>query len=452
MAKKPSEPSLDDSTSTLGGRMLRYAKVSSQIGGVAARVAGARLAGRGDDAAAAEALRQAFGGLKGPLMKVAQILSSIPDMIPPVYADALAGLQADAPPMGWLFVKRRMAAELGPEWEKKFQSFEREAAAAASLGQVHRAVTLDGQKVACKLQYPDMQSAVEADLAQLRLIFGLFERYDKAVVTDMVQTEIGARLREELNYRQEAKHIALYQAMLKDVKTAHVPTVHADLSTDRLLVMRWMEGERFAVAADSRSLADRNDMAKALFRAWYIPFYNYGVIHGDPHMGNYTVCPDNSINLLDYGCIRIFPAKLVQGVLTLYRALRDGREEQAVEAYRAWGFQNPSKALVEALNIWAKFIYAPILEDRTRAIEETNSGRYGKETAARVHEELRKIGGVTVPREFVFMDRAAVGLGAVFLRLKAEVNWYQEFQSLTQGFDESALEKRQKTLIKTVGL
>jgi hypothetical protein len=150
--------------------------------------------------------------------------------------------------------------------------------------------------------------------------------------------------------------------------------------------------------------------------------------------------------------VRVFRPELVQGVITLYEALRDGRDDDAVEAYKAWGFSKPSKKLVEVLNIWAKFVYAPLLEDKTRPIDETNTGLYGRETANKVHDELRKIGGVSVPREFVFMDRAAIGLGSVFLRLNAEINWYRMFQDMIAGFDVKTLEKNQAKALKYCGL
>ncbi|HEU0118862.1 MAG TPA: AarF/UbiB family protein [Alphaproteobacteria bacterium] len=438
---------------SLPKRVKRYAKVSASMAGFGARVAGKKYLGLNPDRQKqAERLRLALGGLKGPLMKVAQILSTIPDAVPKEYAMELAQLQSDAPSMGWPFVKRRMAAELGADWESRFKSFDHEASAAASLGQVHRAVTKDGKPLACKLQYPDMQSTVEADLRQLKMVMAVFERYDRAVSTKKVQEEIADRLREELDYELEAKHIALYQHMLADVENVHVPETVATLSTDRLLTMTWLEGEKLVKVAEKRNLKERNEIAINMFRAWYTPFYYYGVIHGDPHLGNYTVRKDNSINLLDFGCIRVFKPELVQGVITLYSALRDKKPELAVEAYKAWGFTNPSKELVRILNIWAQFIYAPLLEDKTRLIEETNTGLYGRETANKVHEELRKIGGVEVPREFVFMDRAAIGLGSVFLRLRAEINWYRMFQELISGFDVKALAKNQAKALKSAGL
>src|SRR5277367_6492450 len=156
--------------STLRKRVKRYAKVSTAMAGFGARAAGKRYLGIDTDRQKqAERLRAALGGLKGPLMKDAQMLSTIPDAVPKEYAMELAQLQADAPSMGWPFVRRRMQAELGPAWEKKFKSFDHQASAAASLGQVHKAVTHDGDQLACKLQYPDMAATVEADLRQLQI-------------------------------------------------------------------------------------------------------------------------------------------------------------------------------------------------------------------------------------------------------------------------------------------
>ena len=437
----------DKEENTLAGRMARYAKVSTAMGGIAARVAGERYLGiKVEREKAAEDLKAALGGLKGPLMKVAQLLATIPDAVPKEYVKELSQLQSNAPAMGWPFVKRRMASELGPGWQQKFGSFEKEACAAASLGQVHQATTLDGQKLACKLQYPDMQSAVEADLKQLKLILGIFERSDKAISTKQIHAELTERLREELDYTREAKHMAMYRDVFRNDDRVHVPDVMHDLSTSRLLTMSWVDGNRILNYIDDHEEL-RNKLAMNMFYTWYIPFYDYGLIHGDPHLGNYQVRPDGSINLLDFGCVRVFPAPFVGGVIDLYNALKDNDPDLAVHAYETWGFKNLTKELIDVLNIWANFIYAPILDDRTRLIEETNSGMYGRETARKVHFALRDVGGVEIPREFVFMDRAAIGLGSVFLHLKANINWYELFQSVIADFDADKLAKRQADLL-----
>jgi predicted unusual protein kinase regulating ubiquinone biosynthesis (AarF/ABC1/UbiB family) len=441
-----------DEENSLGGRVRRYARVSTAVGGIAARLAGERYLGmpldRGRHAAD---LKAALGGIKGPLMKVAQLLATIPDALPTEYVNELVQLQADAPSMGWPFVKRRMASELGPDWQKCFRSFEREAARAASLGQVHRAVAHDGRALACKLQYPDMQSAVEADLGQLKLVMSLYERYDRAVSTAEIHAEIAERLREELDYAREAKHIALYRRMLAKEKAVSVPETVADLSTRRLLTMTWIEGAKLLDIV-GKPAAARNEIAYNMFRAWYVPFYFYGAIHGDPHLGNYTVRPDHGINLVDFGCVRIFRPPFVKGVIDLYFALLHDDEALAVHAYKTWGFRNLSKEMIETLNQWARFVYAPLLDDRSRKIQEKDTGVYGRDVAEKVHGEIRRLGGVKPPREFVFMDRAAIGLGSVFFHLKAEINWYRLFHELIADFDLDTLARRQAAALEAAGL
>jgi predicted unusual protein kinase regulating ubiquinone biosynthesis (AarF/ABC1/UbiB family) len=353
--------------------------------------------------------------------------------------------------MGWLFVRRRMAAELGPDWEKRFRTFEHEAAAAASLGQVHRAVAKDGTLLACKLQYPDMQSAVEADLRQLRMVFAIYQRYDRAIDPGDIHKEISDRLREELNYELEARHMRLYADMLEAEKGVCVPSGLPDLSTGRLLTMTWLDGKNLLSVKDQPQ-AMRNRVARNMFRAWYVPFYGYGVIHGDPHLGNYSVRPDGSINLLDFGCIRAFRAPFVDGVIDLYWALERGDRDLAVHAYETWGFTNLSRETIEVLNLWAQFVYAPLLDNRRRRIQEQDGTMYGAQVAGKVHEELRRLGGVKPPREFLLIDRAAIGLGSVFLHLRAEINWHRLFHQLIGGFDAAAMDRRQKAAFKAAGI
>jgi predicted unusual protein kinase regulating ubiquinone biosynthesis (AarF/ABC1/UbiB family) len=447
----------DSEANRFSARAARYARVGANVGGVAARMAGQRLAGTGRRSDNAAALAQALGGLKGPLMKVAQLMATIPDLLPPEYADELGKLQSHAPPMGAAFVKRRMQAELGPDWAARFASFDLKPAAAASLGQVHRAASHDGAPLACKLQYPDMKSAVEADLSQLSILFSIHRRLNPVIDTREIAKEIGARVREELDYWREAKHAALYALMLVDVAEVRVPRIWPDLSTGRLLTMEWLEGAKL-LAFKSATQEVRDRVAIAMFKAWWVPFSAYGVIHGDPHLGNYSVFADESgapggINLLDYGCIRIFPPKFVEGVYDLYEGLRTGDEARVVHAYETWGFRNLRKDVIDILNIWARFIYGPLLEDRVRTIADgVAPGRYGRREAFQVHQALKSKGPVKVPREFVFMDRAAIGLGSVFLHLDAQLNYYQLFNEALGDFHIETLASRQVAALQKVGL
>jgi predicted unusual protein kinase regulating ubiquinone biosynthesis (AarF/ABC1/UbiB family) len=448
----------DREKNRFSARAKRYANVGTKVGGVAARMAGQRLFGaKPDDRSGnALALASALGGLKGPIMKVAQLLATIPDAVPAEYANELMKLQSQAPPMGWAFVKRRMSAELGAGWQSKFKSFEHHPAAAASLGQVHRATALGGEELACKLQYPDMQSAVEADLNQLQLLMSIRKRFDPAIDATEIAVEIGARLREELDYAREAKHVALYRHMLKDESAIRVPEIFPELSTGRLLTMEWMNGRKLLEHKDA-SLEIRNRLATAMFTAWWFPFSRFGVIHGDPHLGNYSVFDDAGepagINLLDYGCIRVFPPSFVGGVVDLYSGLRDGDDARVVKAYETWGFKRLTRELIDSLNIWARFIYGPLLDDRVRTIADgVKPSQYGRKEAFKVHQALKKQGPVTVPREFVFMDRAAIGLGAVFLHLAAELNFYKLFNEAIENFSVADVEERQRKALDFAGL
>ncbi len=461
----------DREENRLTRQVARYARVGAGVGGAAARIAGARLFGRNlGDTRNASDLVETLGGLKGPLMKVAQLMATVPDLMPPEFAGELQKLQSAAPPMGPAFVRRRMMAELGPEWEKRFRAFDRAPAAAASLGQVHRAIGPDGRALACKLQYPDMKSAVEADLTQLRMMLAVQRRFSPEIDTTEIGHEIGERLREELDYGREARHMALYRSILASTKGVRVPEPVLALSTERLLTMTWLDGSPLLSFVD-HDLADRNLIATALFQAWWTPFARHGVIHGDPHLGNYAVFTEPvrrgsrgngksvgegspaGINLLDFGCIRVFPPRFVRGVVELYHGLKNDDRDRIAEAYRSWGFKNLGNDTIDALTIWARFIYAPLLDDRVRTIADGVSPQtYGRREVWEVKQRLRPKAALTIPREFVLMDRAAIGLGAVMLHLKAELNFHRLFTAMIEDFDEAALAKRQNVALGAAGL
>jgi predicted unusual protein kinase regulating ubiquinone biosynthesis (AarF/ABC1/UbiB family) len=181
------------------------------------------------------------------------------------------------------------------------------------------------------------------------------------------------------------------------------------------------------------------------------------VIHGDPHLGNYTVFDAGGrpagINLLDYGCIRIFAPKFVGGVVDLYHGLLKADADLIVHAYETWGFKRLNRELIDVLNIWARFIYGPLLDDRVRSLADgVKPSEYGRREAFRVHQALKQQGPVTVPREFVFMDRAAIGLGAVFLHLRAELNFHKLFNQAIEHFSIRRVAERQSAMLAAVGL
>jgi predicted unusual protein kinase regulating ubiquinone biosynthesis (AarF/ABC1/UbiB family) len=279
----------------------------------------------------------------------------------------------------------------------------------------------------------------------------------RAIDTSQIMEEIAERLREELDYDLESRHMRLYHHIFRDDPTVRVPEMRSELSTKRLLSMNWLEG-RPLLSFKSAPLEDRNAIATAMFRAWWLPFSRYGVIHGDPHLGNYTIFEGGDgrpagVNLLDYGCIRKFNPAFIAGVVNLRNGLLRNDRDAVVNAYETWGFKGLTNELIDTLSIWARFIYAPLLDDRERTIAEgVSAGDYGRKEAFTVHKALKDKGPVTVPREFVFMDRAAIGLGSVFLHLEAEMNWYQLFSETIADFDKATLEQRQSRALRDVGL
>jgi predicted unusual protein kinase regulating ubiquinone biosynthesis (AarF/ABC1/UbiB family) len=450
----------DDEANRLSARASRYARLGVNAGALAARVGVNRLRGGGREADA-KALASALGSLKGPMMKVAQMLATIPDLLPADYANELIRLQSQAPAMGAAFVRRRMQAELGPDWRGRFADFDFKPAAAASLGQVHRAVGLGGERLACKLQYPDMASAVETDLANLDLLFSLRRRIGAAIDTREIAREIRERVREELDYEREAKIARLYRVMLADRPFVRVPRVEQSLSTRRLLALQWLEGEPL-IAFESAAQEARDAIAVGLFDAWWRPFLRYGVIHGDPHLGNYTFAASReggernveAVNLFDYGCVRVFPPRFVLGVVELYRALQANDNARIAHAYAMWGFRKLTPGTTEAMTVWARFMCGPILDDRVRtAADGVKPSEYGRREMGQVMRALKaEGGGLPVPREFVFLERATIGLGGAFLRLQARLNFHRMYEDAITDFDVDAVARRQAGALEAVGL
>ncbi len=447
----------DDEASSVSGRAKRYSGVVAGLGGVALRGAARWIGGTAPfDVRNAQDLARMLGAMRGPLMKVAQVAGGLPDVFPPAFAAALAKLQSNAPSMGPAFVRRRMAAELGGDWQTKFKHFDFAAAHAASLGQVHRATALDGTALACKLQYPDMQSAVDADLTQLKTVLSLQRAAERRLDTSAIAGELAARVREELDYEREAKHMRLFAVMLAGQSAIHVPACVPALSTRRLITMTWLDGVSFQDALAQADTATRERIADALFRAWLVPLFRFGAVHGDAHFGNYTVRPGGEINLLDFGCVRVFPPRAIDGLIDLYRSLSRNDAALAARGYAKWGFANVTAELVQKMDAWARMVFAPMLDDRARPIGEGNplaaDGTNQMQALWDLKQKLRTGGVVKPPQEFVFIARAVVGLGAALVQLDAKHNWHRMFETIVDGFDAGALAKRQAVACGAAGL
>ena len=429
-------------------RLNRYFQITSQVGGIVTRIGANKYLGLNTDQKKnAHNLQEKFGQAKGPFMKIAQLLAMIPDAIPREYANQLMKLQTNAPPMGEYFVRRRMKNELGENWKKKFINFNETSSFAASFGQVHKAKLKNGQLVACKIQYPDMLSTVKADLVQLKVVLNLFEKFNKVIKTSKIHSEIKERLFEEIDYIKEAQNINIFNRIFKNETKINIPNIFSKYTTSKLITMSWLDGRSIHHLFTSSNNKLKEKVATNIFNAWYKPFYSFAIIHGDPHFGNYSFTKNGNINLFDFGCIRIFPVNFVKAVIDLYYALERKDIDLAVEAYKTWGFKKINKELIKILNLWASYIYGPLLENKRRFIQGDGKKGYGFAIANKVYKKLKQIGGVEPPKEFVFIDRAAIGMGSLFMKLNVRLNWYELFNNLIKDFELNHIKKKQEEIL-----
>lgn len=378
-----------------------------------------------------EMVADILGRLKGPAMKLGQLLSSVPGLLREDFQEAFKKLQQFAPKMGENFVRQRMSEELGSNWESLFDEFSLVPDFAASIGQVHKA-KIGSYVVACKLQYPNMERITESDCEQLFFLLRLVSNFKKPLILDSVFEELKEKLKNECDYFLEAQNIREFAQIFKNDPSVIIPDVVDSYSTKKLLTMQFVE---------SRNLNDcivdclntRKNMASQIFKAWYLPFYKHGFIHADPHFGNYGFSQD-SIVLYDFGCVRRFEPDFIKGVLLLREALLENNDEKAREAYFLWGFQEDlTYEMFQLLNRWAHFVYFPIINDEEILLSK-NYVSSAKAILKDLFFKADELGGIRLPKPFLLFDRATIGVGSAFIRLNVPVNYYKMFDQLVSDF------------------
>src|SRR3954470_4407737 len=346
-------------------RVARSAKVGGLVAGQSARWAGTRAANRlrspedadaatGERAAAlARELVKQLGQLRGAAMKVGQVLSTIdftaiPESEREDFKATLAALRDDVPPLPYKKVRKLLEEELGGRVSDHFDSFEEEAFAAASIGQVHRAVTLDGDAVAVKIQYPGVAEAVESDLRNLSLLLPLVKRLAPGLDVKALYGELRERIAEELDYELEAQNHRAVERAFRGHPFAHVPKVHTDLSSRRVLVTDLLSGRRFEEVK-----AERDRFGEIVFRFYFSLLARMRRVCGDPHPGNYLLLDDGRVGFLDFGLMRSLDAEQLEGERALARAVV-AHDAEAVHAILAeLGYlPDPAAFVPEALLEW----------------------------------------------------------------------------------------------------
>jgi len=372
----------------------------------------------------AEDVAEQLGHMKGALMKVGQLVSFIVEALPEEAQEALSTLQANAPPMAPSLAAEVVREELGGDPERVFLDWSPEAIAAASVGQVHRAVTRDGREVAVKVQYPGVGEAIAADLDNAELLYGLFSALAlKGLDTKALVDELRARMSEELDYRREARNQQEFAEHYADHPFIRIPRVVPELSTNRVLTSEWVDGDDWATFLATARPAARQRAGEIIWRFAQGSIFRFGAFNGDPHPGNYRFHHDGSITFLDFGLVKRWSAGEWEQLAPSLDAILARDPARLVTAMEVSGFLKPGHGLdADQVFDYVSSPYVPYLTEEftfTRNFVADTLGRIidVKGPNASVIEQLN------MPASFVILDRVVWGVSALLGKLDAAGPW-----------------------------
>ncbi len=372
----------------------------------------------------AESIAEALGHMKGAMMKLGQMASYLDQGMPDHVRAALAELQANAPPMSAELAAQVVAEELGFEPDRAFAEWDPHPIASASIGQVHRAITHDGQAVAVKVQYPGVGDAIRSDLGNAGLLFGAMGMLFPGLEPEPLVAELRTRLTEELDYRIEASNQQLFADFYRGHPFIHIPAVVADHSSERVLTTELAEGVRFE-AVESWSQDERDLAAEAIFRFVFGSLYRLHAFNGDPHPGNYLFRPGGQVTFLDFGLVKRFTSP---EIATLERMITAMVLHRDIAEYRRIieeiGMLRAGEAFTDAeVEDYFGHFYDFVLRDEVATI----TPEYASETVRRFFDTSGPYGPImkaaNVPPAFVIIQRINLGLYAIFGQLRATANW-----------------------------
>jgi predicted unusual protein kinase regulating ubiquinone biosynthesis (AarF/ABC1/UbiB family) len=369
----------------------------------------------------AEDVADTLGAMKGVMMKIGQMASYVDGGLPPAVRHTLARLQDSVPPMSPQLAATVVEEELGAPPEHAFARWDPQPIAAASIGQVHRAVTLDGRAVAVKVQYPGITETIAADLRNVALLRRMLRFTAPAQDVDALLTELRDRIGEELDYRREAGNQRLLAAYYDGHPTIHVPAIVSELSTRRIVTSELSGGARFAELA-SWPQHERDLAAETIYRFVFRSLYEVGAFNGDPHPGNYLFQGGGRVTFLDFGLVKHFTPAELQPLLQMARTVCVEHDHEAFRrSLEDAGFLRPgaplsTQAIVEHLAVF----YDTIREPGPLTI----TGDYASSVARRFFDLRSPVAGyISVPRSYVILQRINLGLFAVLGELSATADW-----------------------------
>ncbi|MGK2950576.1 MAG: ABC1 kinase family protein [Acidimicrobiales bacterium] len=372
----------------------------------------------------AESITEALGNMKGAMMKLGQMASYLDQGMPEHVRAALSELQSNAPPMSADLAAQVVREELGDAPESVFATWDPKPIAAASIGQVHRAMTHDGRAVAVKVQYPGVGDAIRSDLDNAGLLFGAMGMLFPGLEPGPLVEELRERLVEELDYRLEADNQRLFAAWYEDHPFIHVPAVLGELSSERVLTTELAEGVRFE-EVETWSQEERDLAAEAIFRFVFGSLYRLHAFNGDPHPGNYLFRPGGQVTFLDFGLVKRFQPDEVDLIADMLKAMVVDHD---IGAYRRLiegiGMLKGGDAFSDdEVEDYFGHFYDFVRRDEVRTI----TSEYASETVRRFFDAGSEFGPIlksaNVPPTFVIIQRINLGLYAIFGQLHATANW-----------------------------
>jgi len=372
--------------------------------------------------AAGKEVLQTMGHMKGALMKLGQIVSFMDDTLPPEFQAELRKLQASAPPMPYELVESVIRLELGKEPDLAFAELERTAMAAASIGQVHRAVLPDGTRVAVKVQYPGVDRAIQADLQNYGLLMGAINMMTPTLDAKPIVDELTSRLSEELDYRSEADNVEVFRGIYDGHPQIVVPRVFRSHSSQRVLTTELLEGLPFYEFVEKGSDEDKRRAVETLHTFCFDSLYQHHIFNGDPHPGNYLFLPGGRVGFLDFGCVKRFEPAFLADFRQMNRLyLLQDRDAFYAQALKLRFILPNATEKVDRdwLYDYLRYYYLPILHDR----EFVFTADYCKRAVGVMFgPNMRKL---NMPGDFVMLNRITFGLNSIFAQLGARANWHR---------------------------
>jgi predicted unusual protein kinase regulating ubiquinone biosynthesis (AarF/ABC1/UbiB family) len=373
-----------------------------------------------------------MGNMKGAAMKLGQVMSLMSGVVPEEMSSALSELHANAPAMDYRLVVEVFEREFGVPPDRLFKRFEHRPFASASIGQVHRAVLHDGQRVAVKVQYPGVEGAIEHDLANISVLVRMAGMASSGLDAGTIVRDLKEGIRAELDYQREARDQARFARLFEGHPFIRVPHVIGELTTRHVLVQEYMPGRPFRDAL-SLPQAKRDRIGEIIYRFAFGSLYQHRVFNGDPHPGNYLLMEDGCVAFVDYGCVTDFSEATLQGFRRVVRALIDGNRDEWRAAVEAIGILRPGAPFgVEELYDHMHWYWAPILEERVTYTPELTG------EMIRRNAQTTGTGGqinrwCNVPEGMVFLTRINFGLAGVMSSIRAEGPWRGIIEEYVNG-------------------